>query len=288
MSEQETTKDTNATPTVVASDAQAAQNAQLEALQKLVEQQKQQLDQLATIQAQQAAIPKSEAGNTVGEQGNTLQTTQGNTLGVQGNTQSSEYIKDLNQAPEFSGLSLEWGEFDPETIRNLQHSSILRLQFAQAFTFQNVQVVQEGSLVTYEEYSNKRHRAGRDSPQLISEIDSQAVSDEAFRTLVSTYHSSTILPSLASFNDNCKALTTQMDVQFQFLYSQLFQQQQLHHYRHQLLLWQLCCAQVDVQEYEDRPPGRRLTPPQQHRLQQQTFREQLVLASRGVRGFQSC
>ena len=214
------------TPVAVTPDSQAAKDAQLEALQKLVAQQKQQIDQMATIQAQQAAIPKSDAGNTVGEQGNTLQSTQGNTLGAQGNTQSAEYVKDLNQAPEFSGLSLEWGEFDPETIRNLQQSSILRLQFAQAFTFQNVQVVQEGSLVTYEEYSNKTHRAGRDSPQLISEIDSKAVSDEAFRTLVSTYHSSTILPSLASFNDNCKALTTQMDAQFQFLYSQLFQQQQ--------------------------------------------------------------
>ena len=160
-------------------------------LQKLVEEQKRQLAEMANLQAQQAAIPKSEAGNTVGEQGNTLQ--------AQGNTQSTEFVKDLNQAPEFGGLSLELGEFDPETIRNLQQSWALRTQFAQAFTFSNVQVVQEGALVTYEEYSNKKHRAGMDSPQLISKIYSQAVSDESFRNLVSTYHSSTISPSLAFF-----------------------------------------------------------------------------------------
>ena len=145
-----TAKESQAAP-----DTQAAQAAQMEALQKLIEEQKQQIAAMANLQAQQAAIPKSEAGNTVGEQGNTLQ--------AQGNTLPGEYIRVLSEVPELAELSFSDGhgeqqtarctkmrlacfsfeplasskhfaEFEPETIKHLQHSSSSRTQFTRSHT----------------------------------------------------------------------------------------------------------------------------------------------------------
>ena len=160
--------------------------------------------QLQLLQAANSTVPSSEVGD---DKGNTQQAKGNTPEDTKGNTQ--EYIKDLNTAPEFASLTLEWGEFEASYIKTLQSSSAARQQLANAHSFQNAQVIDEGVLVPIDDFSRKRHKAF--ATTLVADIDSTKVSDEQFRQLVATYHSSTILPSLASFSNDCQAIITRMD-----------------------------------------------------------------------------
>lgn len=172
----------------------------------------------AEIQALKESLARAQAAVAAASaQTNKVPSTTGDT-DMQGNTEENADDPDLKE------LLLDWGDFDPETLRQLKQDPKLKQAFIAAHTLSpEVTQCMEGSHLAKRD--SKRSRPSEEK-LLLNTLDTSSISEDAMKQFFHQYHNSHILPPLEFLRNGFEQMYSRMDQQLASLHMALLSQQQ--------------------------------------------------------------